>query len=167
MTAARTLGLSLAISLGLGSAAFAVEPGCEPVAAAMLKASDQPGVKQTWVSVETGAPEGMAAVLLPDAMHIRESPDAAWRAMPFTKATRRKMAEKALETMPPKACAKAGSEQMGGVATTIYSFSQPNPLAATKTYTSRVWISADGLIRRMLISETGAIDFEYGDFQAP
>lgn len=133
----------------------------------MLAAASQPAGRQTQVTMTTGAPDGMSAVLKPDALHLRDAPGAAWRALPFSTETRLAMTEKALETKPPTDCQRVGNEQMNGSATHVFSFTQPSAETADKTITLRIWIGLDGLPRRMQVSSTSAVDYEYGDFPVP
>lgn len=167
MTHARAFCLGLALSLGCGSAAFAADADCLVVGKAMTAGGSQPGVRQTQVLIATGEPVGLSGVLTRDAMHVREAADARWQTMPFGVAERTKTAEAMLKSLPLSDCAKQPPETVRGVAAEVYDYTQRNPMGSGEKLLGRIWIAADGLPVRVRMTDSTAMDFEYGDFPAP
>lgn len=155
------LGLGLAASTG----ALASQADCDVVAKSMLAVTEQPSVRQ---AMTTGGKEtGPTSILLKDAMHVRSDPGAAWVRMPIDAAARRKLVEVGLKTLPLSDCMVAGQRAANDVGVDAYSYKQPDPLKPGEMNQTTILIGADGLPRRLDLSDGTAILFEYGDFKAP
>ena len=127
--------------------------------------SEQPSIRQSTYDKDTLL---MQSISLKDAMYIREGGDGPWRKVPFDLDKRKQMAEQALKSMPPSDCSGPRPETRDGVAVNIYSYKQPNPMKPGEFTSSSLWIGrADGLPRRMVLSDTSYQSIEYGTFAAP
>jgi len=141
------------------------DPACEPLIKAMRAFSEQPSIRQSTYDKDTLL---MQSISLKDAMYVREGGDGPWRKVPFDLDKRKQMAEQALKSMPPSDCRGPRAETRDGVAVDIYSYKQPNPMKPGEFTSSSLWIGrADGLPRRMVLSDTSYQSIEYGAFSAP
>lgn len=153
-----------AMALLIATAAQA-DPACEALVKTMRAFSDQPGIRQSTYEKEALQ---MQSLSLRDAMYLREGGDGAWRKVPFGLEKRQQMAEEALKSMPPSDCKGPRTETRDGVVVDIYSYKQPDPLKPGQFTSSSLWIGrADGLPRRIVLSETSYQSIEYGTFAAP
>jgi hypothetical protein len=147
------------------AASAQANPACETLIKAMRAFSDQPGIRQNTYEKDTLR---LQSISLRDAIYLREGGDGPWRKMPFDLEKRRQMAEEALKSMPPSDCTGPRTETRDGVEVDIYSYKQPDPMKPGQFTSSSLWIGrADGLPRRIVLSETSYQSIEYGTFAAP
>jgi len=141
------------------------DPACEPLLKAMRAFSEQPSIRQSTYDKDALL---MQSISLKDAMYVREGGNGPWRKVPFDLDRRKQMAEQALKSMPPSDCSGPRAETRDGIAVNIYSYKQPNPMKPGEFTSSSLWIGrADGLPRRMVLSDTSYQSIEYGTFAAP
>lgn len=160
-----TVSVPVGIVALLTAATAHADPACEPLVKAMRAFSDQPGIRQN--TYEKDALQ-MQSLSLKDAMYLREGGDGPWRKVPFDLEKRRQMAAEALKSMPPSDCQGPRAETRDGIAVDIYSYKQPDPMKPGQFTSSSLWIGrADGLPRRIVLSETSYQSIEYGTFPAP
>lgn len=156
--------LTTATTLLIASPGHA-DSACEPLVKAMRAFSEQPSIRQSTYDKDILL---MQSISLRDAMYLREGGDGPWRKVPFDLDKRKQMAEQALKSMPPSDCSGPRAETHDGVAVNIYSYKQPNPMKPGEFTSSSLWIGrADGLPRRMVLSDTSYQSIEYGTFTAP
>lgn len=156
--------LTTAAALLIASRGHA-DPTCEPLVKVMRAFSEQPGIRQNTYDKDVLL---MQSISLKDAMYVREGGDGPWRKVPFDLDKRKQMAEQALKSMPPSDCSGPRAETRDGVAIDIYAYKQPNPMKPGEFTSSSLWVGrADGLPRRMVLSETSYQSIEYGTFAAP
>ena len=156
---------TLATLLTSMATAQTAEPACQAITKAMLIMNDQPGVRQVSAIKGNGGEDQVEAILLPDAMYIRD--DKQWRRMPMDATRRKSMAEAALLKMPLSDCTGPQSETLNGTAMNVYEYKQPNPMKPGTKTSAKLWIGAkDGLMHRMEAA-TVTQTIEYGAFKPP
>lgn len=158
-------GAAAIFLLGTPQAGFAGST-CDVVAAAMLRVSDQPGVHQRTILAEPARLE-MEAILLPDAMYVREDDKAPWQKLPIRQVERKAMARMALQTTPLSECSGPSTGLDGPMPVQIYQYRQPDPMKPGTFTANALWIGGDGLPRRLVLSATSYQTMDYANVQAP
>lgn len=145
----RTTTLTLLLAVA-PAAAFA--DACETVKAAFDRLAAAPSVHQT-ISMPGQAP--MQMVVVGGAMYV-DPGEGAWMTIPVDPAMRRQMMAQTIpDAAALKDCRETGTEDLGGIATTIYAYLPPS-MAGEAPEPQQVWIgAADGLPRRMTTTVEG------------
>lgn len=135
------LALFLALAPGL-----ALADDCETVKAALDRLAAAPAIHQT---VTMGDEAPMQLVALGDTMYIDQG-TGAWMKVPLQPGMRAQMMAQALpDATALSDCRQGGTEEIAGVATTIYEYMPPS-FGGEAPQAQKLWIGdADGLPYRM------------------
>lgn len=122
-----------------GEAFAATEPGCKPV----RDADQARAARKTWHMHKTVQGTALEIVRIGDDVWNRMGAGP-WTRMPPTMAKALDNAATQAESLPLSNCRKLGEETVGGIATTVYSFTTAAPGHAPVN--GKVWIGTrDGL----------------------
>lgn len=149
----RTTALSLLLAL---APAAALADACETVRAAYERLAAAPAVHQT-IRVADWPP--MQMVVLADAMYVDQG-SGAWMEVPVQPGMRAAMLQEVVpDAATLKDCRETGSEEVAGVATTIYQYLPPSFAGETPS-PQTLWVGdGDGLPYRMTMeSERQAME---------
>ncbi|MER2509871.1 MAG: hypothetical protein ABTQ27_14115 [Amaricoccus sp.] len=134
--------------LGAGSASA---DACQTVLDAYTALSKAPAYRQT-MSTPGEAP--MELVTVGDTLYMKEG--TGWTKLPLRPGMREQMMASIVPDVSAlKDCSELGSETLGGIGTTIYSYQPPPMDGVPDTGPQKVWIGEDGLPRRMTVEQDG------------
>lgn len=133
---------------------------CAPIMKAMNATLNAPGMRQYLVI--PGRSERLMSITAGDTVYLAMGPGR------WSKVSRKEVKETAKEAEGEHAysgCQSLGSESVNGVASMVYQYA--NEIRGKGPIQGKVWIGADGLLRKQEAARGAFMRYEYDNVKAP